>query len=182
MVTVRTYWVSAEAALAKSVLDDYEIFCALIHENAHLYGRAPFAMPIRLVVDEDQAEQAIRILNGAPEAAAEIEATIDASLAPRGTAYEFKSSRPWEMLAIAFYFLLPGICVLQIQHPRLVTPDWSVRREIATVDVIHLLGWIAIIFAGFLLALYFYALRSSAPVGNLNDSGRPIDKKEPSTD
>lgn len=181
MVTVRTYWVSAEAALAKSVLDDYEIFCALIHENAHLYGRAPFAMPVRLVVDEDQADQAIHILNGDPEAAAEIEASIDASLPPPGTAYEFKSSRPWEMLAIAFYFLLPGICVLQIKHPHLINPDRSVDREIAAVDVIHLLGWLAIMFAGFLLALYFYALRSSARMGNLDDSGRPMDK-EPSTD
>jgi len=49
MIAIRAYWSQAEAALAKSVLDNYEIPCALLHENANLYGRAPFAMPVRLV-------------------------------------------------------------------------------------------------------------------------------------
>ena len=49
MVTLRAYSNPAEAALAKSLLDDYNILCSLADENAYLYGGAPFAMPIRIV-------------------------------------------------------------------------------------------------------------------------------------
>ncbi len=38
MVTVRTYWSLAAAALAKSVLDNYEIDCTLLDENASRYN------------------------------------------------------------------------------------------------------------------------------------------------
>ena len=58
MIAIRTYWNPAEAALGKTLLDNYEVACALFHENANLYGRAPMAMPIRLVVREDQADWA----------------------------------------------------------------------------------------------------------------------------
>ncbi len=53
---------SVEAAIAKSRLDDHEIFCALADENVNLYGGGTMAMPIRLLVAEDQAEKAARIL------------------------------------------------------------------------------------------------------------------------
>ena len=62
MVTLRTYSSPAEAAMAKSLLDDHKIFCSLADENMNLYGGGPLAMPIRLMVDEDQAEEAARIL------------------------------------------------------------------------------------------------------------------------
>ena len=62
MVTLRTYSNPAEAAMAKSLLDDHKIFCSLADENMNLYGGGPLAMPIRLMVDEDQAEEAARIL------------------------------------------------------------------------------------------------------------------------
>jgi hypothetical protein len=61
MVTLRTYSNPAEAAMAKSRLDDHKIFCSLADENMNLYGGGPLAMPIRLMVDEDQAEEAARI-------------------------------------------------------------------------------------------------------------------------
>jgi hypothetical protein len=64
VVTVRTYLNLVRAGLARSLLDDYGILCTLAHENAHLYGGGPFAMPIRLLADEDQAELALRILDG----------------------------------------------------------------------------------------------------------------------
>ena len=73
MIAIRAYWSQAEAALAKSVLDNYEIPCALLHENANLYGRAPFAMPVRLVAVEDRAEWAAYVLSSDFEAAAKIE-------------------------------------------------------------------------------------------------------------
>jgi hypothetical protein len=62
MVTLRTYSNPAEAAIAKSLLDDHKIFCSLADENVNLYGGGPLAMPIRLLVAEDQAEEAARIL------------------------------------------------------------------------------------------------------------------------
>jgi hypothetical protein len=74
MVTVRTYWSLAEAALAKSVLDNYEIPAALLDENASLYSRGgQFAVPIRLVVDEAEAERAVHILSAEFEKADENE-------------------------------------------------------------------------------------------------------------
>lgn len=62
MVTLRTYSNPAEAALAKSLLDDHKIFCSLADENVNLYGGGPLAMPIRLLVADDQAEEAARSL------------------------------------------------------------------------------------------------------------------------
>ena len=62
MVTLRTYSNPAEAAVAKSLLDDHKILCSLADENVNLYGGGPLAMPIRLLVAEDQAQEAARIL------------------------------------------------------------------------------------------------------------------------
>jgi tetratricopeptide (TPR) repeat protein len=61
-VTLRTFSNPAEAALAKSLLDDHKILCSLADENVNLYGGGPLAMPIRLLVAEEQAEEAARIL------------------------------------------------------------------------------------------------------------------------
>jgi tetratricopeptide (TPR) repeat protein len=62
MVMVRTYSNPVEAAMAKSLLDGHKILCSLADENVNLYGGGPLAMPIRLMVAEDQAEEAARIL------------------------------------------------------------------------------------------------------------------------
>ncbi len=62
MVTLRTYSNQVEAAMAKSLLDSHDIFCRLADENVNLYGGGPLAMPIRLLVAEDQAQEAVRIL------------------------------------------------------------------------------------------------------------------------
>jgi|SRR5437762_13130002 len=78
MVTVRTYWNPVEAGLAKSLLDDYEIFCVLADENTNRYAGAPFTVPIRLLVREDQADQASRILSGNLEAEPRLEEEMDA--------------------------------------------------------------------------------------------------------
>src|SRR5207244_13135025 len=77
MVTVRAYWSPVEAGLAKSLLDDYEISCALVDEDTNRYSGAPFAVPTRLLVLKDQADQAIRILNGDLEGAAKLQEVAD---------------------------------------------------------------------------------------------------------
>jgi hypothetical protein len=155
VVTVRIYLNLVQAQLAKSLLDDYGIFCALWHENAHLYGRAPFAMPVRLCVDEDQAEQAIHILAGDLERLAQIEKDEGAS--PAGiTAGGLRDRTPWELLAIAFYFLLPAICVLQIRYPVVVGASAGAHYVITRLTVAHFFGWLAIAFAALLIVTYFY--------------------------
>jgi hypothetical protein len=63
MVTLRTYSNPAEAAMAKSVLENHNIICSLADENSNLYGGGPLAMPIRLLVAEVQIEQAAQILD-----------------------------------------------------------------------------------------------------------------------
>ncbi|MEY2577896.1 MAG: putative prokaryotic signal transducing protein, partial [Verrucomicrobiota bacterium] len=63
MITLRVFDSSAEAAIAKSVLDDHGISSSLADEAAHLYGGAPGAIPVRLLVRADQAEEALRILD-----------------------------------------------------------------------------------------------------------------------
>jgi hypothetical protein len=162
MVTVRTYANPVEAGLAKSLLDDYEILSALADEDTNRYSGAPFAVPIRLLVHEDQADQAIRILSGDLEEAAKIDTNADGESLSVGTLAAGEApNNPWELLVIAFYFLLPGICVLRTKYPAVVVSRWLLRREIAAVTVIHFLGWLAIGFAAFLIALYFRVWRSS---------------------
>ena len=65
MTTLRTFDHSGEAELAKSVLEANGIFCSLADENAHLYLLA--AVPIRLLVADDQVEEAALILDAPQE-------------------------------------------------------------------------------------------------------------------
>jgi len=62
MVTLRAYPNSVDAGIAKSILDEHNIFCTLADENANVYGGAPFAMPVRLLVNEEQADEGSCIL------------------------------------------------------------------------------------------------------------------------
>jgi tetratricopeptide (TPR) repeat protein len=66
MITLRTYSSPIEAAMAKSLLDDQQIPCSLADENSSLYaGTGHFAIPIRLLVAEENAEHALHILDDA---------------------------------------------------------------------------------------------------------------------
>ena len=169
MIAIRVYWNPAEAALEKSVLDNYEVACALFHENANLYGRAPMAMPIRLVVRDDQADWAVCILTSNFEAATALE-QIPEEMPPDGgesSLSGLREGKPWELLIVAFYFFLPGICFLQTHYPAKLSR--AVRGEIAAVTVSHFLGWIAITFALLLLALFQRSWRSWASMQNPSD-------------
>ena len=161
VVTLRTYWNPAQAALAKSLLDNYEIVSVLIHEGASLYGRAPIAMPIRLTVVEDQAEEANRILQGDFEGAATLEEnTWQPSDELREKAHV---DRPWELLIIAFYFFVPGLCVLLIKYPARFAKTNTGRYLLAKLAIFHMFGWLAIAFALCLVALFCYAQRPLEP-------------------
>jgi hypothetical protein len=172
VVAVRTFLNQAEAALEKSRLDDYGILCELAHENAHLYGGGPFAMPIQLLVDEDQAEEALRVLDGDVETAADIGTTPRATDWPSATETrpEVVKNNPWELLAIAALFLLPALCVLRVKYPAVIPSGRRASGAIAAVAIIHFFGWLAIGFAAFLIALFFRVSRSSAGPENGRDA------------
>jgi hypothetical protein len=62
VITLRTFDSSGPASIAQAALEANGILCSLVDENAHLYSAA--AVPIRLLVAEDQVEEAIRVLSG----------------------------------------------------------------------------------------------------------------------
>src|SRR5256885_6554337 len=103
MVTARTYWNLAEAALAKTLLDNYEISCALLDENAGCYIPGQVAVPIRLIVDENEVDLAICILNNDFDKAAEIEGAEEGEEVERPLSPEKVNRNPWELLMLAFY-------------------------------------------------------------------------------
>ncbi|HYR22134.1 MAG TPA: DUF2007 domain-containing protein [Chthoniobacterales bacterium] len=161
MVTVRTYWNPAKAALAKSVLDNYEIPCALLDEHANLSARgAQFAVPTRLVVDEAYATRAMHILNGDLESAAKIEVEENALETPINGACEIANRNPWELLVLAFYLLVPAICVLRTKFPTLATGSRA-RYFIARATATQFLSWLVVSFAVVLVVFYFRVRHSS---------------------
>ena len=168
---MRTYWNAAEAALAKSLLDNYGIVSAVIHENASLYVWPPMAMPIRLIVADDQAEDANRILQGDFDGIAKLEENAPQSDEPRN---KDRADRPWELLIIAFYFFVPGICVLLIKYPaRFAETEWG-RYVIANIAIFHMFGWFAVAFALFLIGLFFWSAQRSPMTessGDANSTG-----------
>src|SRR5438045_2329635 len=66
MVTLRVFDSPLEAGLAKSLLNDRGIECELADEASHDWSGAAVAVPIRLLVREDHAEEALRILKQGP--------------------------------------------------------------------------------------------------------------------
>jgi tetratricopeptide (TPR) repeat protein len=71
MVTLRVFDSALNAGLAKSLLEDHGIECALADEASHDLSGAAVAVPVRLLVREEQAQEALRILDhpwpGLPE-------------------------------------------------------------------------------------------------------------------
>ena len=64
MITLRTYLNPMEAGMAKSLLESHQIVCSLADENSNLYaGTGQIAIPLRLLVADQQAEQARHILD-----------------------------------------------------------------------------------------------------------------------
>src|SRR2546423_4198403 len=148
MVTIRTYLNSAQAALDKSLLDDYGILCSVPDENAHLYGGGPLAMPIRLLVDEEHAAEAIRILESDVREPMNVAVSVDEK------SPVIAKDNPWELLVIAALFLIPGICALQLQYPAIVASKLIYSAAVA-ISVFHLFGWLAVAVHAMLSRIYF---------------------------
>ena len=180
MVTLRAFNTPAEAALAKSLLDDHGIVCSLADENSWLYGGAPMAMPVRLLVAEDQAEEAARILKDPPDGTnavldpAEKAAAISAGDAADAERTE-RPNNPWEFLALALLVAIPGV-VLLLQKQNLVIAVPGRKRWFPTVmpiNTVHALGALVVTAAVFLVCLFFYVRRA---INRERESPLPISK------
>lgn len=168
MVTLRAFSNAAEAALAKSLLDDHDIVCSLADENSYLYGGAPLAMPVRLMVTEDQLEEAARILKDSPDGlslrpATEKENARAISRAKQGD--EQTANNPWELLVISLLVSIPGFMLLVQKYDLLlVAYRRPFRRGITVISPTgaHILGTLVIGVACFLVFLFFYVRRAIA--------------------
>jgi putative signal transducing protein len=170
MVTLRAFTTPAEAALAKSLLDDHEIICSLADENSYLYGGAPLAMPVRLLVVEDQVEEADRILKhppdglGAGSGAKHGEAVMP--LLPSDNPEAERKNSPWEFLLIALLVAVPGALLLTQKRDLIL---FSSTRRLGRGDFTvisptnaHWMGVAVIGLALFLVFLFFYVRRDIA--------------------
>jgi tetratricopeptide (TPR) repeat protein len=142
MVTLRAYSNPAEAAIAKSLLDDHKIFCSLADENANLYGGGPLAMPTRLLVAEDQVEQAARVLKTkGPELSEDFDpGTADESSGQREDINQQILSEVRKLHRISQWMLLLAISVLIIaaylvlEIPRHTSPWSRVQQAVRQYD------------------------------------------------
>lgn len=66
IVTLRTYFDPAEAGIAKTRLEAGGIECALADENVNSWAAAKFAVPVRLMVNQDRVQEALTILDAPP--------------------------------------------------------------------------------------------------------------------
>lgn len=177
MVTLKRYLNLGQAALAKTFLDDHNIACALLDQNAHLYSFAYLAIPIRLVVSDAQFERAARVLFHSERlSAADQEGPTTASFDEQAIAdldeeavveteqEEPDRNNPWEILAIGYLFLVPGLGFLLEERPLIlqVRKIYWYRPNaflIFSPLELHFVGTLLITAAVFLIYFYFYVRR-----------------------
>jgi Putative prokaryotic signal transducing protein len=66
MVTLRTYFDPVDAGIAKTRLEAGGIECALADENVNSWMAAKFAVPVRLMVNQENVQEALTILDAPP--------------------------------------------------------------------------------------------------------------------
>ena len=171
MITLRAFFTPAEAALAKSLLDDHGIVCGLADENSYLYGGAPLAMPVRLLVAEDQAEEALRILKHPPDGVSagpgtEHEDTAIVSVSSADNREAERKNSPWEFLLIALLVSVPGILLLAQKEDLILFASTRqlVRGDFTVISPTnaHWMGAAVIGLALFLVFLFFSVRRDIA--------------------
>ncbi len=169
MVTLRAFSTPAEAALVKSLLDDHGIVSSLADENSYLYGGAQLAMPVRLMVAEEQLEEAARILSDPPDGlnvAPAVEKEIAQATSQLRDEDEPTGNNPWQLLALAVLLAIPGVMLLAQKYNLLLVAN-SLPGRRSTMTIItptnaHVLGLVVIALSCFLVFLYFYVRRDIA--------------------
>lgn len=164
MVTLRAFSNPAEAALAKSLLDDHGIVSSLADENSYLYGGAYLAMPVRLVVAEEQLEEAARILSDPPDGL-HVEPAVEKEIAQASARLkredESNPNNPWQLLGLALILAIPGVMLL-VQKQNLLFVVFHRTRHWATAIppiTSHIVGLMFLAGSGLLVFLYFYVRR-----------------------
>jgi tetratricopeptide (TPR) repeat protein len=134
MVTLRTYSNSLEASLAKARLEEHEIPCTLADENANLYGGGPLAMPVRLLVADDKAEEANRILaSSGPQLPDDVEMpseiTSDPAPAPSENAqllHRLEALQKHNRWIVLISFAILGMTIYLVSElPRATSGAWG---------------------------------------------------------
>ncbi|MFL6513800.1 MAG: DUF2007 domain-containing protein [Chthoniobacterales bacterium] len=177
MLTLKRYWNPTEAALDRTLLANYNVFCSLFDEHVNALGYFN-AMPVRLMVADEQLERAGRLLIYAKScdvpddevAAADDQAAIvilDEKIfgeePPSDDRIQsVERNNPWEILALAYLFLIPGAGFLLERLPLLIFAGG--RRgnrflHLSTFDV-HLLGSALICIGAALVASYVYTRKA----------------------
>jgi hypothetical protein len=188
MRTLRRYSNFPNAALAKTLLENYEVFCRFVDENVHCLGYY-LVMPVRLTVADRQLKRAARVLAYAEKspipdddvAPAEDTApalVLDEDIFGDDDTEELEerseSNNPWEILAIAYLFLIPGVGFL-LEHRRLLL--WTGRRRSGWLMLspfeLHLVGGALICVAALLTVAYFSARNAIARDDSANIPGPP---------
>lgn len=115
-------------------------------------------MPIQLLVEDDKAGQAIQILDGNVEPTLDLETpTPTPSLPSAGEPQRLvRGDNPWELLAIAALFLLPGLWGLWLKYPVAMTSGPRAPNMLAVVAVFRFLSFISVAFAACLVFAYVY--------------------------
>lgn len=128
MLTLKRYWNFSSAALDKTLLEDYEVLCVFFDEYTNTLGLY-FLFPVRLMVADHQLQRAAQILAYAkalPVPTDDAAAANDQAPArviegfpddAPETVESSESNNPWEILAVAYLFLVPGIGFLLERIP-----------------------------------------------------------------
>jgi len=118
--------------MAKSLLDDHHIVCSLADENSHLYaGTGQIAIPIRLLVAEENVEQALHILDDArpplPDdfdpGSASVDMTVDPQQKILSELEKLRSTNRWIALGIIVISLLTVYLISEL--PRRSISPWT---------------------------------------------------------
>jgi tetratricopeptide (TPR) repeat protein len=149
MITLRTYLNALEAGMAKSLLESHQIVCSLADENSNLYaGTGQIAIPIRLLVAEEQAEQARHIIDdpqpplpddfdpgqSAPDIAVDANQKIVSELR------KLRRTNGWIALGVTIVFLLTVYLISEL--PRRSTTPWTeINRAMNRYDYSNALNW-----------------------------------------
>jgi tetratricopeptide (TPR) repeat protein len=139
MVTLRTYWSQAEAAIAQTRLEAEGIVCALADENSNLYaGTGQVAIPIRLLVEEGSVDQARRILEEPTPLPDDFDPASegDGSALPPNEEVMFELNRlrhtnRWILLGIAIIVFLSFYLVSELPNRNVSawSPVYQARRQ-----------------------------------------------------
>ncbi len=164
MLTLRRYRNLFEANLAKSLLDDWGVPCGILDENAHINIGIHLFIPVRLVVPSSQFNWAARILRLADTGNYDALESDFAGESPPPSDELPGTNNPWEVLAVSFLFLVPGIGFL-LEHRTLMISPWHRfwgRKWLLILSPfeVHLVGCVLISIALLLVVFYLRARRA----------------------